>query len=157
MSVFWSVPVAGSVKTVDTWGLAAPEGVAQFRCSARPDTPDVIVVISNGAADVQVKVTARLEESVTEVIPYVPEPSDWVKVYTVSFLSVSVNPPVTERSIANRPAGAEYEPSEFFPKPTTDPSGYVTFTEPDSTVTRASKMLDQDAPNAPAVRGSSEL
>ena len=39
---------------------------------------------------------------------YAPELSAWVKEYTVSFLSVSVNPPDTGVRVANRPGGGEY-------------------------------------------------
>jgi len=57
----------------------------------------------------QVNASARPSASVTEVIPYPPELSAWVNRYTVSFLSVSLNPPDTGARVANRPGGGEYD------------------------------------------------
>ncbi len=84
-----------------------------------------------------------------------------MNVYTVSFLSVSVYPPVTAASVAYRPSGAVNDPFVFFPNPTCWPSGYVTtivWVLPDESLlpglTVMSSSDDQAAPNAPVTRGS---
>jgi hypothetical protein len=58
-------------------------------------------------------------------MPYTPELSSWVNVYTVSFLSVRVKPPPdTAARVAYRPDGGEYVvPLGFRPNPTSSPSG----------------------------------
>ena len=102
--------------------------------------------------------------SVIEVIPYASggRGSGSVNVYTVSFLSVRVNPPTApSRASRTGPAADVYVPFAFRPNATCDPSGYVTTSVAvDSRRTGLPRRHlhvqphDQPAPNAPDMRGS---